>query len=297
MDPEEALLALKSTRASDRLEAARYFQRYGTSDDRQLLMISLRRETDRWAKHALSRAVARLIRPERPGASEQMDQDLADVLEDLRARAIEEVAKELIHEIEPVLGGIRQDARREIGEEQFEASETRAGLERLGGILDSLGQLSSASGAAREEEFDLAELIEGIIRQDEFKAGRIQSAGPTPRVVLGDPARVDLIVSNGLRNALESTDMAAVDDPVVISWDITDQDVFVSIVDSGVGLATGADKAFDVGTTTKSKAEHHGIGLAIARQAARSLGGEITLGPREEAGARLEFRWPGVPPT
>ena len=53
------------------------------------------------------------------------------------------------------------------------------------------------------------------------------------------------------------------------------------------------DKAFEVGVTTKPKADHLGMGLAIARRAAHSLGGQVSLSPREGGGASFELRWPG----
>ena len=80
-----------------------------------------------------------------------------------------------------------------------------------------------------------------------------------------------------------------------MSWEQTDTDVWVAVIDNGVGLATGTDQAFDIGTTTKSKAAHYGMGLSIAREAARSLDGTVSLVPREEGGARFELRWPGLP--
>ena len=38
--------------------------------------------------------------------------------------------------------------------------------------------------------------------------------------------------------------------------------------------------------------DHIGMGLPLAKKAMSSMGGSVTLGPREEGGAKFEFRWP-----
>ena len=103
-----------------------------------------------------------------------------------------------------------------------------------------------------------------------------------------------LIVANGLRNAIEATesvaDSAKLSNRIVISWGETDRDYWIAIVDWGPGLPLGIDRMFDIGSTTQRG--HLGMGLAIAERAALSLTGKVTLTPREDKGARYEFRWP-----
>ena len=94
-------------------------------------------------------------------------------------------------------------------------------------------------------------------------------------IALGDPSRVDVIVSNALRNAVESSAQADTDEPVIVTWDATDQDVFVAIVDSGVGLAPGLDKAFEFGLPRSPRTPIRGLALRspgkrLARWAVRS---------------------------
>jgi signal transduction histidine kinase len=79
-------------------------------------------------------------------------------------------------------------------------------------------------------------------------------------------------------------------EPIVIGWGETDRDLWLSILDRGKGFPQGFAKLFEIGTTTKKN--HLGMGLALARQAALSLNGQITLAPRQPNGAKFEFRWP-----
>jgi signal transduction histidine kinase len=101
-----------------------------------------------------------------------------------------------------------------------------------------------------------------------------------------------LCLSNGLRNAIEATAGAGGDlgnRPITISWGHTDVDCWVSIMDLGVGFKGNLQRAFEMGTTTKSG--HLGMGLAIAYQALASMSGRLMLVPNQR-GVRFEMRWP-----
>jgi len=105
---------------------------------------------------------------------------------------------------------------------------------------------------------------------------------------------------NGVRNAIDSTielnRAAPPDSPIgriLVTWGDDDRSLWVVVLDRGVGLPPGFYEAFEIGTTTKSKETHLGMGLAIARRAARSIGGEVSLTPRAESGASFELTWPG----
>ena len=98
---------------------------------------------------------------------------------------------------------------------------------------------------------------------------------------------IQIIFCNAVRNAIEATTEAGALNPVVVNWGTTDRDFWIVVLDDGPGIPIGLSRAFDIGTTTKK--EHLGMGLALARQAALSLNGKISLSPRNGKGARFEF--------
>jgi C4-dicarboxylate-specific signal transduction histidine kinase len=113
-------------------------------------------------------------------------------------------------------------------------------------------------------------------------------------IALADPGLLLLIVSNGLRNAAEAVQLIGSESPhsIAINWGTTDRDYWVAIMDDGCGLPKGTSALFEIGTTTKDKNVHLGMGLAIAKRAASSLGGSLTLNPRSTGGTTFELRWP-----
>jgi len=174
----------------------------------------------------------------------------------------------------------------------FEASETRRALDRLDDFLDALSRLRRAASAPKIEEFSLDEIVQRCIQESPAPRDiQIQKSGPQPCIVEGDCSLVSVSFANGLRNAIEAT--VAVEDtahlPIIVGWGTTDVDYWISVVDNGIGFRGNVQRAFDMGTTTKSG--HLGMGLAIASQAVTSMGGRVLLVPNER-GVRFEMRWP-----
>ena len=73
------------------------------------------------------------------------------------------------------------------------------------------------------------------------------------------------------------------------------EDLIVHVLDSGAGVPSGTD-IFGYGVTSRAAADGHGIGLVLARQTARSHGGDVLLADAggNEHGAVFTARLPGV---
>jgi signal transduction histidine kinase len=292
MTREEALRLAQSSQMYDRLRAARFFARYSTEGDAPALRKWLAQETVGWIRGALKQAL------QRAGAEGSSSEDAdhvatedGDAGREIYAQAMEETTARLVHEIEPILGLTRLYAGAEVP--NYEASQTKRQLDRLGTLLRAIDTLSRTAAVPKQEELDFAELVHRIAEaESEGHKARIEFAGSDPMVVVGDRALLEVVFSNGLRNAIEADEEAGrPDGRVVITWGETDRDYWLAILDQGPGLpAGGASRLFDIGSTTKEG--HHGMGLALARQAMASMGGVIAVRSREQEGAALECRWP-----
>jgi signal transduction histidine kinase len=290
---EIALRRLKSETPTERLEAARYFAAHSSPENEQELREALSRENVHWIRAALKRALIR-ISPHVETANER-SVDTDDIPERFAAQvyadALEAAASQLIHEVEPVLGTLRLAAEAEIA--NFQASNTSRNLDRLDDLLSAFSRLQRAAAAPKIEEFSLDATVQRCIQESALPEGMlIQKAGPQPCIIEGDSSLILLCFNNGLRNAIEAT-IATNGDlndlPIIVAWGHTDIDCWISIVDSGVGFKGNIQRAVEMGTTTKPG--HLGMGLAIAKQALASMGGQLILVPNQR-GVRFEMRWP-----
>ncbi|MTD54778.1 sensor histidine kinase [Amycolatopsis sp. RM579] len=93
-----------------------------------------------------------------------------------------------------------------------------------------------------------------------------------------DPIAANTVVGNLLDNAVHAARMGTRDQASVeITLLRNGSTLHVSVVDSGTGVAAEVRKTlFDEGASTKL-APGHGLGLALARQAARVRGGDVWL--------------------
>jgi nitrogen fixation/metabolism regulation signal transduction histidine kinase len=113
---------------------------------------------------------------------------------------------------------------------------------------------------------------------------------PGPPIILAaDPDQLEQMLINLLRNAAEAVlearatpessngngrTIAALNSPVVLSWELTERDVIITVADSGPGLMNPSN-AFVPFYTTKPQGS--GIGLILSRQICEAHGGSIEL--------------------
>lgn len=283
---------LGSSDPRERLEVARHLAEHADAKQIALIENALAVETVAWVTSALKRALQRAL----PTGDAPKFHERAELSTDHTAQiylgALETTAKQIIHEIEPILGALRLSAETEVSD--FDASDTKRGLERMEALVSSLARLRQAAGAPKVEEFALDQCIFAWIAEEAGqKPVSILRAGPRETIVEGDKGLVYLAFVNGLRNAIDATLAIPVEDErypeITVNWGVTDIDIWIAIVDAGVGFRGSLSRAFEIGSTTK--AGHLGMGLATAQQAMTSLGGSVRLIPGDR-GARFEMRWP-----
>lgn len=291
MNRSKANDLLLSSDADERLTGARYFSEFAKPSDIDNLRSVHAQENESYVKKALFAGIARAssVLPE-PEMVEELDIDI----DDIKARAIEETTKMLIHEFRPIVASIVRFAEAEMGS-SYAASRTKIHVAQLQRLLKNISHFGEAASQPKIEEFEFSTLIDSIIEGD-IDNDRVQivCAGQRPFVVTGDQGLIERILKNGLRNAVEAT---LLNGPppgakVILSWGESDEDYWTIILDRGLGPPVGSHAIWDLGNTNKEG--HLGMGLTIARRAANSMSGEIELLPRENGGAAFEFHWPKI---
>ncbi len=163
-----------------------------------------------------------------------------------------------------------------------------SGMHLLGLINDLLevARLDSGRFTVRRERFDLADLLNTIAEVYAVRAGEsglglnLALHLPAPCWVEGDPARMRQVLHNLLGNSVKFTrrgtiTLSAERDPVSALTRI-------EIVDTGPGIPAEELKtvfdAFRQGSTrTARPREGTGLGLFVARDIARAMGGDLVL--------------------
>ena len=287
---DRLLKQLRVGATSERLAAARHLAQFATSNDVEVLERARRRELDHYVSVAIDEAIA-LATPRPPRPSDPTD-PVDDALEDqpwddeVYAQALRAATTSLVHELRRPLGLAR------LAVERNDLRATSAFVERMDRLLDAMEHLVFVSAGGEYTGFDLGELVAEIVEEQEAQFSvPIHQVDPHEVKVSGDRGAVELIVRNGLSNACESTLQLGSLFPaaVAVSSGRTDRDAWVAIIDHGAGMPAGFDP-FAFAATRKDG--HLGVGLALARQAARSMNGDLSLTQREDGGVTLRLSWP-----
>jgi signal transduction histidine kinase len=105
---------------------------------------------------------------------------------------------------------------------------------------------------------------------------RLERRGVPPAVAVCDPAQVEQIVLNLLKNAIEALGPGG---RVTVTTGTGEGQAYVEVADDGPGLAPEAEaNLFKPFATTKGAAGT-GLGLAVSRRLARGLGGDLAHVP------------------
>jgi two-component system CitB family sensor kinase len=170
-------------------------------------------------------------------------------------------------------------------------------VEYLQTLTDSPSAHPSELGDAVADPY-LQALLVAKTEQAQEKGLTLKLADDTwvPTTVT-DPIAANTVIGNLVDNALHAARMGPRRPATVEIGLLTDgTTLHVSVVDSGPGVPSDLRRTlFDEGVSTKI-APGHGLGLALARQAARARGGDVWLAdPGEgETGALFVAKLPGM---
>jgi len=166
-------------------------------------------------------------------------------------------------------------------------------IERMGAITRQLksyarkGADSFAPVDTREAVTSALAMMEPQLRTRDVAITRTL---PTePAMILGDRLRLEQVIINLLRNALDAT--KGEDDPSVDVLLTVGDTIRLSVRDNGPGI-DNLDALFEPFYTTKQPGDGVGLGLAISSGIVNELGGRLTAHNAPEGGAVFEVQLP-----
>ncbi len=166
-------------------------------------------------------------------------------------------------------------------------------IERMGAITRQLKSYARKGGEAFEP-VDLRACLSSALSMMEpqlrTRAVKIVRSVPrTPVMVLADRIRLEQVIINLLRNAIDATrDTPA---PRIELTLAAGAQAVLTVRDNGHGIAD-LDKLFEPFWTTKKPGDGVGLGLAISSGIVKDCGGRLTAKNAEDGGAVFEVQLP-----
>ena len=186
-------------------------------------------------------------------------------------------------------------------QQQEQLARIRRSQEHLLGIINDILNFSRLEAGrltyniAPVSVKDVVESVtQMIMPQARTKGLQLDQSECREASALGDRPKVEQIVLNLLSNAVKFTPSGG---KISISCDVKRGKVMLTVLDTGSGIP--ADKLgaifepfVQVGRTLTSAREGAGLGLAISRDLARGMGGDITVDSRIGVGSEFKLTLP-----
>ncbi len=166
-------------------------------------------------------------------------------------------------------------------------------IDRMGSIARTLKSFARKGGEAfapidlRTCLADALTMMDPVLRDSRVLL--VRTVPPEPVMIMGDPVRVEQVILNLVRNAVDATKSArAPQIDVILSQGETAK---LTVRDNGPGVAD-IDQLFEPFYTTKPAGEGVGLGLAISSGIVKDHGGRLTAMNPDDGGAVFEAAFP-----
>ncbi len=214
-----------------------------------------------------------------------------------------QMAAGITHELNQPLAAIRafaDNARTYL--ERGQPEQAAGNLVHIGAASARMGAIiGQLKGFARKDQHvaavDLAHSVRAsaFLLESEFQRRDALldiDTGTGAMVVAGDAVRIEQVLINLLRNALDAVEAAPVR-RVSLALSREDEQAVVRISDSGEGIPEQvAAHLFEPFFTTKPSGKGLGLGLAISSSIVQAMNGQLRAYNRPEGGAEFEMRLP-----
>ncbi|MEO1139453.1 MAG: ATP-binding protein [Pseudomonadota bacterium] len=169
-------------------------------------------------------------------------------------------------------------------------------IERMGAITKQLKSYARQDGEQfqpvnmGDAVYSALAMMEPQLRQRKVDITRTMPEGPV--WVMGDRVRIEQVIINLLRNALDATQTAS--DPRIEILLAAGETAVLTVRDNGTGIVN-IDNLFEPFYTTKQPGDGVGLGLAISSGIVNDLGGRLTARNAAAGGAVFEMQLPILP--
>jgi two-component system C4-dicarboxylate transport sensor histidine kinase DctB len=214
-----------------------------------------------------------------------------------------QMAAGMTHELNQPLTAIRAFAdnavtflaRGQVGPASENLTHISAASGRMGAII---GQLKGFARKSHEtlSAVDLAQSIRAsaALLESEFHRNDVtlEMDVPSPITVVGDAVRIEQVLINLMRNAIDAVEGAATK-RVSIRLQRQQDDAVIAIRDSGGGIPEQvAQHLFEPFFTTKPSGRGLGLGLAISSSIVQAMNGQLSAHSPPGSGAEFVVRLP-----
>ena len=213
----------------------------------------------------------------------------------------------LSHELKTPIGAVAALADTLNGETETEvvwrlAERIVTESHRMSRIVDDLLDLSRVEFGGTEEwsEIDLGQVLVEVVSTNQHAAKRqglgLSLTGSAELIVRGDRSQLVSAFSNLVDNAIKYSEAGGI---VLVESVVNDDEIFVSITDHGIGIATQHQKRIFERFYRVDKARSRatggtGLGLSIVRHIVLEHGGEIEVKSEEGVGSTFKVRLPRI---
>lgn len=178
--------------------------------------------------------------------------------------------------------------------------EALSSFQRIDDLIDRMGAITrqlksyARKGSDAFEPVDTRAAVSSALAmmEPQLKTRKItinRTIPSEPAMILGDRLRLEQVIINLLRNALDAT--KGVRDPAIDIVLAVGETVRLTVRDNGPGI-DNLDDLFEPFYTTKAPGDGVGLGLAISSGIVNDLGGRLTARNAAAGGAVFEVRLP-----
>jgi signal transduction histidine kinase len=236
------------------------------------------------------------------GTRDDVTREAHRAIDQRRTRAIDEDIESVAHDVKTPLSIIMLEANvleQRLGEKI--SSQVRHGLERIltnasyiDRLVSDLLDLGCHDAGRLEVRFERLELDDLLHRALERAVSTLERARVTldlrvHATVMGDPVRLERVISNLVTNALKHGGRRA---PVTVRLEVQRRLARISVVDSGPGLTTEECRAVFERYRRGLRSDGHGLGLYISRRIVEAHRGRIGVASTPGKGCRFFFEIP-----